>query len=94
MKKMKPAKASSTTSDSSVSSFNTVEKQENREADGKMAGVSFNFALYMNRKTLSRSQLTEIIQKKFDEVAARSKEYSDAIHVKMDSLLEKEREMR
>lgn len=58
MKRKRPAKAStvtSNTSDESESSFNTVEKKDNKEADGKMAGTSFNFAYEMQRKTLSRA---------------------------------------
>ena len=48
---------SSTTSDDTVSSLNTVEKKDNVEAEQKMAGVSFNFAAEMQRKTMNRTEL-------------------------------------
>ena len=84
----------SSSSDATVVTYNTVERNENRKADSKMAGIAFNFAVDMQRKTLSRAELTKLTQRKFDEVAAQTKAYADAVHVKMDLLLEKETEMR
>lgn len=56
-KDKKLSAVSSTTSDDTVSSLNTVEKTDNVEAEQKMAGMSFNFASEMQRKTMNRTEL-------------------------------------
>ena len=93
-RKARQKSETSSSSDATVSSFNTVEKLENRGADYKMPGFSFKFAKEMQRQTLSRAQLADLTQAKFDEVAAQTRAYADAVHVKMDILLQKESEMR
>ena len=45
-----------------------MEKKENEEADQKVAGNSFHFAKEFQRQTLSRHELTTLVQKKFDEI--------------------------
>jgi len=56
----------STTEPESVSSLNTQEKLENKEAQRKLAGEDFNFAKEFSRKTMSRKDLTEMVQSKFN----------------------------
>ena len=59
-----------------------------------MAGMSFNFAGEMLRKTLNRSQITELIQGKFNEVTSKTQLYTDQVHFKMDTIMMKEAEMK
>lgn len=56
--KKKQSVVSSTTSDDTVSSLNTVENKDNTDSEYKMAGISFNFAATMQRKTMNRQELT------------------------------------
>ena len=48
----------------------------------------------MLRKTLNRSQITELIQSKFDEVTSKTQLYTDQVHFKMDTIMMKEAEMK
>ena len=91
---VKTATVSSTTSDDTVSSLNTIERKGNKESEGKMAGMSFNFAVEMQRKTLSRSELTQLIQSKFDEVTFNTQSWTNSVSVKMEMIMKKEEEIK
>lgn len=73
----KPKTSTVTTSSmtESVSSFNTVEKAENKEFDQKQSGTGFKFATEFTRKTMNRTDLTSFIQKRYDQIWEKTDEF-------------------
>ena len=65
----------SSLTEQTVSSLNTVEKQENAEAEKKQAGNDFNFAKEFNRTTMSRTDLTSFIQKRYESIWTKTEEF-------------------
>ena len=58
-----------------VSSLEPHEKAENLEAEQKQAGHNFHFAKEFNRKTMSRTDLTSFIQKRYEAIWSKTEEF-------------------
>ena len=80
-------------SDGTFGSLKSFELRGNLDAESKMAGLSFNFAYEFSRKTLSRAQLTDLIQGKFEQVVNKAENYTNILRDKMDQIQHKEEEL-